>query len=46
MTKLEFMAQCGERCIDPSIALENDDIVEALKAKDDAKVLELLDNEF
>jgi hypothetical protein len=46
MTKLEFMAQCEERCIDPSIALENDDIVQALKEKDDSKVVELLDTQF
>jgi hypothetical protein len=35
MTKLEFLALCGEHNIEPAIALENDAIIEALKAKDD-----------
>lgn len=46
MTKTEFMTLCQERTIDPSLALENDAIIEALQAKDDDKVVELLDNEF
>jgi hypothetical protein len=46
MTKIEFLTACGEYCIEPSIALENDAIIEALQSKDDAKVLELLATEF
>jgi hypothetical protein len=46
MTKTEFMTLCQERTIDPSLALENDAIIEALQAKDDDKVVELLNNEF
>ena len=46
MTKSEFTALCAERTIDPSIALENDNLVEALKARDDEAVVTILDNEF
>tara|TARA_R110001592_G_scaffold2348_3_gene14042 strand:- start:1315 stop:1455 length:141 start_codon:yes stop_codon:yes gene_type:complete len=46
MTKLEFMSLCGEYLIDVNIALENDNIREALKNKDDKKVKEFLLNEF
>ena len=46
MTKNEFITLCLERTIDPSLALENDAIVEALQDKDDSKVVELLNTEF
>lgn len=46
MTKTEFVTLCQERTIDPSLALENDAILEALQAKDYNKVVELLDSEF
>jgi hypothetical protein len=46
MTQNEFTALCAERTIDPSIALENDNLVEALKARDDEAVVTILDNEF
>lgn len=46
MTRLEFLAKCGELFIDPQLALENGDIVEALKANDDARVIQLLREEF
>lgn len=45
MTKLEFMSLCGEHLIDVGIALEDDNIREALKNNDDEKVKELLLNE-
>lgn len=45
MTRLEFMSLCGEYLIDVGIALEDDNIREALKNKDDEKVKELLLNE-
>ena len=46
MTKLEFLALCGEHNIEPAIALENDAIIVALKAKNDDQVLQILTEEF
>jgi hypothetical protein len=46
MTQNEFNALCQERTIDPSLALENDNLVEALKARDDEAVVIILNNEF
>ena len=42
----EFETLCGELLIDPEIALENENIVDALKDRDDEKVIELLKNDF
>ncbi len=39
MTALEFLALCVEHNIEPAIALENDAIIEALKAKNDEQVI-------
>ena len=46
MTKLEFISACESRLIDVGIALESDDIQDALIARDDEKVIEILDTEF
>ena len=46
MTMNEFNAQCSERYIDVNLALENEAIVEALRRRDNAQVLILLDTEF
>ena len=46
MTQTEFITLCLERTIYPELALENEAIVEALKAKDDERVIELLNNAF
>ena len=46
MTANEFAALCSEYCIDPAIALENEDIVEALKNRDVEAVADILANEF
>jgi hypothetical protein len=46
MTHNEFVALCYEQCIHPDVALENDDVVKALKARDDELVQQLLTNEF
>ena len=46
MTQTQFIAQCEELTIAPSIALENEKIVNALKSKDDALVIELLQTQF
>jgi len=45
MTEFEFMSLCSEHLIDVGIALEDDNIIKALKNKDDEKVKELLLNE-
>ncbi len=46
MTKHEFLSECGSRYIDVNIALENNDLRDALLERDDDKVIEILDNEF
>jgi hypothetical protein len=46
MTKFEFVALCNENLIYPGIALENEDIVQALKNKDDKLVRKLILEEF
>jgi hypothetical protein len=46
MTANQFNALCAERTIDPSLALENPAIIEALKAKDDETVVDILDTAF
>jgi hypothetical protein len=46
MTQNEFNALCNDQLIEPSIALENDEIVSALQAKDDALVILLLTTQF
>lgn len=46
MSIADFEIECGARLIDPGIALENEDIQEALKARDDAAVKAILDEDF
>ena len=46
MRYLDFIAECKKRCIEPSIAAENENIVAALKDVNDDLVIELLDKEF
>jgi hypothetical protein len=46
MTTNEFNALCGEHLIDPAIALENEQVVQALREGDDAKVETLVKEEF
>lgn len=46
MTYTEFLSECSKRTIHKSFAVENEKIKEALRQRDDAKVLELLDTEF
>lgn len=46
MTKNEFAALCLELQIDPYVALENENLVEALQSRDDRKAIEILVNEF
>jgi hypothetical protein len=46
MTKNEFMQLCAAACIDPAIALENDNVIDAIRAGDAQRVKYLLTNEF
>jgi hypothetical protein len=46
MTKNEFMQLCATACIDPAIALENDNVIDAIRAGDAQRVQYLLTNEF
>ena len=46
MTQSNFIALCNEYYIDPSLALENDDLVEALQNRDDVEVQRILLEEF
>ena len=46
MTQNQFNALCTEHNIHPSIALENDELVEALQNRDDDKVVDIITNQF
>ena len=46
MTVNQFSILCHEYGIHPDIALENEELCEALKARNDKKVIEILTNEF
>ena len=46
MTQSKFYTLCNEHCICPSVALENDDVILALKNQDDAEVERILTDEF
>jgi hypothetical protein len=47
MTKKQFASLCAIRYIDPSIALENESILEALQNGGDVQEIEeILENEF
>jgi len=46
MTKNQFDILCAQYGVAPSIALENPDIVAALRARDSAEVERILANEF
>ena len=46
MTWPAFLAACGAATIDPALALENDEIKEALAANDDNRVRALILSEF
>ena len=46
MTQFSFQALCAHYGIHPSVALENEAIVEALKARDDEAVERILKEEF
>jgi hypothetical protein len=46
MKKSTFVILCNLHSIYPSIALENENIVKALEAKEDDKVVQILETEF
>lgn len=46
MTMIEFIIECESRSILPDIALEVTELREALKDRDDPRVIRLLDTEF
>jgi hypothetical protein len=46
MSKLNFISLCGNYYIDPAIALENEELCEALRASDDDEVERILREEF
>lgn len=46
MTRFDFISACNAHGIDPSLALENERIVAALRARNDAEVLRLLRESF
>jgi hypothetical protein len=46
MTQNQFTALCTERTIEPSLALENDDVINAIKSGDVDLLVSILDNQF
>lgn len=46
MTVNEFIAECEAVSVTPALALENEDIAAALRARDDEAVKRLLREEF
>ena len=46
MTYIEFIQECNKRTIHKSVAVENENIKEALRSCDDDEVRRLLDEEF
>ena len=46
MTKSEFIAMCVERTIEPSIALENDDVIQAIQSNDVEVLINVLNSQF
>ncbi len=46
MRRMSFMMLCSHAGINPDIALENEEIVKALKKRQDRKVIKLLTTQF
>lgn len=46
MIKSEFIEECTNRTIEPSLALENDDVIEAIQTNDMQMLINVLDNQF
>lgn len=46
MTQNQFATLCDQYSIDPAIALENDNVIAAIRAGDAAALVNILQNEF
>lgn len=46
MTQSQFSALCTARTIDPALALENDDVINAIKSGDVDLLITVLDSQF
>lgn len=46
MTQSQFAALCIERTIEPSLALENDDVINAIKSGNIDLLITVLDSQF
>jgi len=46
MTQNQFNTLCNEHGIAPSIALENENLIEALRERDDERVIQIITEEF
>ena len=46
MRRMNFMILCSHIGVAPSIALENEEIIQALKKRQDEKVIKLLRTKF
>jgi hypothetical protein len=46
MTRNEFLIICGDFNLDPGIALENENVVKAIREDDKDNLKEVLTNEF
>tara|TARA_R100000781_G_scaffold21495_3_gene16184 strand:- start:63 stop:203 length:141 start_codon:yes stop_codon:yes gene_type:complete len=42
----KFVIECNKNYIDPNIAIENENIIKALKERNDKKVIDILHNDF
>jgi hypothetical protein len=46
MTESQFITECAKRTIDPQIAIENEELCEALRDRDDDEIIRILNEEF
>jgi hypothetical protein len=46
MTQTDFLTLCLEHNLPPELALENDELVQALRDRDDAEVCRIIEQEF
>lgn len=46
MTQTEFLTLCLKHNLTPELALENDEVVQALRERDDAEVQRIIEQEF
>ena len=46
MTQNEFLTLCASYNLPPSLALENENLVQALRERNDEQVKQILNNEF